>query len=787
MGTSGVNRAVEQAASAARPATSPLELVELAVLEVLGEDPAFGALPTILSLLVTTVGCRAAIAFQEDAGRGLVIRAAHPGHAGGDQALQAEIRALSAEHRDVAAAGGHFLAPLTSGSMPGGRPMSVLMSYSAPDSRRCLCAVALVGDSARWNADARAAARAVAAIVAVRILHANDHAELAESHARTAALVERAPYAIVVADADAHLIVFNQAAQELTGWQREEVLGKPMGEVLIGERERSAAMDGGFLRDIGELELAHGALVESETRFRLLAQLAPVGILQTDLDGTCTYANLRWCELAELTEPQALGASWSQKIHPDDVDRLEREWEQAAVTGRELRTDCRLRPGGGGPVWVNFSVVPILAAGQRPCGFLAAVSDVSARKRAEAESERLLEAEREARRSLAHQTERLNSLIAAAIPGILVSDENGRITQINASFCDMFGIKDGREEVTGTHVAEIVLRIKEVFADPSEFVRRTGAAFTARLPAAGQEITAADGRAFECDYWPVLVDGEYRGDLWLAWDISERKALADQRQRLLEAELAAREAAEQAQAVLAEQNARLQELDGAKTQFLATMSHELRTPLTSIISFTELILDDEQELTPDTTSSLSVIQRNAERLLRLLGDLLLLSRLDAGAVPLDLAPVSVPALIGEAIRSGSAVAAERGITVEVRAGAGPPVQADQFRLEQVFDNLLSNAIKFSGQDGRVRVEATHDQGMWRIEVSDDGIGIPAAELGQLFGRFVRASNARTAGVPGTGLGLSVVKAITELHGGRVTVSSAEGLGTTFTVYLPASA
>jgi signal transduction histidine kinase len=72
-------------------------------------------------------------------------------------------------------------------------------------------------------------------------------------------------------------------------------------------------------------------------------------------------------------------------------------------------------------------------------------------------------------------------------------------------------------------------------------------------------------------------------------------------------------------------------------------------------------------------------------------------------------------------------------------------------------------------------------------VSDDGIGIPAAELGQLFGRFVRASNARTAGVPGTGLGLSVVKAITELHGGRVTVSSAEGLGTTFTVYLPASA
>jgi signal transduction histidine kinase len=124
--------------------------------------------------------------------------------------------------------------------------------------------------------------------------------------------------------------------------------------------------------------------------------------------------------------------------------------------------------------------------------------------------------------------------------------------------------------------------------------------------------------------------------------------------------------------------------------------------------------------------------------------------------------------------------------VQVAAAHGPPIQADLLRLQQVLDNLLSNAIKFSSQGGRVRVEASLAGQMWQIDVTDDGIGIPADELGQLFGRFVRASNARTAGLPGTGLGLSVVKAITELHGGHVELRSTVGSGTTFSVYLPVS-
>ena len=114
----------------------------------------------------------------------------------------------------------------------------------------------------------------------------------------------------------------------------------------------------------------------------------------------------------------------------------------------------------------------------------------------------------------------------------------------------------------------------------------------------------------------------------------------------------------------------------------------------------------------------------------------------------------------------------------------PREGGDARRLTQVLDNLIANAVKFSHRNSRVRVTADYDGAHWRIDVADDGIGIPPDEAGQLFHRFVRASNARTAGLPGTGLGLSIVKVLVEMHGGRVEANSALGRGSTFRVYLP---
>jgi signal transduction histidine kinase len=224
--------------------------------------------------------------------------------------------------------------------------------------------------------------------------------------------------------------------------------------------------------------------------------------------------------------------------------------------------------------------------------------------------------------------------------------------------------------------------------------------------------------------------------------------------------------------------------DERRAQFLAIVSHEMRTPLTSIISFSELLRGEAAGLSPDGLRFLGIIERNADRLLRQIDDLLMLNRIEAGGLPLELDHVSLPDLAAEAVKSAAAVAAKSGVTVHLDAGEGPNVRADPRRLAQVLDNLISNAVKFSHVDGLVRVRLRYLRGAWRIDVSDTGIGIPADEAARLFGPFVRGSNARIAGLPGSGLGLAIVKSLVEMHGGRVKVESALGEGSTFSVFLP---
>ena len=656
--------------------------------------------------------------------------------------------------------------------------------------------------------------------------------DLAGQQALAQTLITGSPDPIIATDSRRRLVAFNPAAEELSGYRRDDVLGQEMTGLLIPERERAAFVahterylatgdrgeyirrvrvpllcaDGteriveltvrqltqdnetffcGFFRDLTEFEHTQTARAESQARFSLLAQLAPVGIVQTGADGRAVFVNDRWCAIAGVRANDALGSDWLDLVHAADRDRVARDLA-AAARGGEMRTDCRLRSSGGADTWVKASAVALHAAGGAVLGFLATFTDITDVKQAEADRERLLAAERTARRSLADQTERLNCLIANAIPGVLFTDEQGQITHVNQSFATVFGTGPP-DPLVGTAASDLVGRIKGQFADPDEFVRRTAEAISVRQPVAGAQMATADGRTLECDYWPVVVGGRYRGDLWLAWDMTERTQLEDKREQLLKAELDARQSAELTQRQLELQNEKLRELDEAKTIFLATVSHELRTPLTSIVSFSELMRAETQSLTADGSQFLDIIERNAHRLLHLVGDLLLLSRLESGAIPLELTAVSIPQLTEEAARAAAAGAAKRDVTVHFSAEDGPLIQADRIRVAQVLDNLIANAVKFSRSNGLVRVDAIWDDlGCgWRIDVADTGIGIPPGEIGQLFGRFVRASNARTAGLPGTGLGLSIVKAITELHGGRVTVDSTLGSGTTFTVYLPA--
>jgi PAS domain S-box-containing protein len=239
-----------------------------------------------------------------------------------------------------------------------------------------------------------------------------------------------------------------------------------------------------------------------------------------------------------------------------------------------------------------------------------------------------------------------------------------------------------------------------------------------------------------------------------------------------------------------------------KDQFVSLISHELRTPLTSILGYLELVLeDDDQPLTDEQRSYLTTVERNADRLLRLVGDLLFTAQVDAGRFTLTPADVDLAAVVRAAEESVRVTAANAGVDVVVDIPTdGLVVPGDAVRLGQACDNLVANAVKFTPAGGRVTLslrtawqtadgEIVADPRpdaapVAQLAVSDTGIGIPANEQGKMFTRFFRASTAQKNAVPGVGLGLAITKAITTAHGGTLDLVSAEGTGTTFTLTLP---
>jgi signal transduction histidine kinase len=227
-------------------------------------------------------------------------------------------------------------------------------------------------------------------------------------------------------------------------------------------------------------------------------------------------------------------------------------------------------------------------------------------------------------------------------------------------------------------------------------------------------------------------------------------------------------------------------MERAKDEFIALASHELRTPLTSILGYLEVLREGEAgTLSSEQARFLDVVARNAERLLRLVNDLLAVARADAGRLGLEIGEVDLAAVAREAVQGAERAAEERGIALSMDLEAGSLlVGGDRARLEQVVDNLVSNAVKFTppGGDVTVRLSAEGDRAL--LEVADTGMGIPRSEQDRLFQRFYRTTLAIQSASPGTGLGLAISKMIVDAHGGTIDVESEEGAGSVFRVRLP---
>ncbi len=263
--------------------------------------------------------------------------------------------------------------------------------------------------------------------------------------------------------------------------------------------------------------------------------------------------------------------------------------------------------------------------------------------------------------------------------------------------------------------------------------------------------------------------------------------LADANEALMDRRLEVELAQETALARERQAVEHLHELDRSRQELVASVSHELRTPLTSITGYLALLVDDDVgTLNEDQQRFVTVVQRNADRLLTLIEEILTFSKVESSDFRLDVTPVDLATVLVSVRAAMLPAASAHDVSFSCAVDdTSVVVDGDAAQLERVVLNLAGNAIKFTAAGGKV-VLAAHRRGdVVELSVSDTGVGIPLAEQSRLFIPFYRASGARQQEVQGTGLGLAIVHTIVERHGGSVTVSSDEGVGTTVRVMLPA--
>lgn len=229
----------------------------------------------------------------------------------------------------------------------------------------------------------------------------------------------------------------------------------------------------------------------------------------------------------------------------------------------------------------------------------------------------------------------------------------------------------------------------------------------------------------------------------------------------------------------------LRYLEKIRKDFVANVSHELRTPVTSIKGYAETLLDGALEDKKNARDFLKIIAMDADRLSKLVNDLLDLSQIESGQMKLELKPTHLSEIIDRVLTDLNKLARSKHITIEKNLPDSlPKVRCDETGMAQVFVNLIENAIKYNKEMGKVIISAKEKDSFLQVAITDTGIGIPEEDLPRIFERFYRVDKAHSRQLGGTGLGLSIVKHIIQFHTGDVSVESRVGVGSTFRVSLP---
>ena len=482
-----------------------------------------------------------------------------------------------------------------------------------------------------------------------------------------------------------------------------------------------------------------------------------VGLAEVDLRGRVLAANDRFCRLAEREPGAAPGEGLHMRnvLDPQDLPAYERGMAQLAAGGGAFVQEARLASRHRRASWVEITASPLPAeVGARSAALV--VADITSRKQTEAGA---MERQRRFRE------------VADAAPVLIWTsgaDRQRRHTWVNARWTSFRGrsieAELGSGWTQGVHPDDLGACLADYAA---AFDGR--AAFTSEY-----RLRRRDGEyRWRLDSGVPLHDddGQFAGYVGSSVDISERKAADRERERLLQAERAARSDAERANQL--------------KDEFLSILSHELRTPLNAVLGWVHLLrtsMHSEGQL----EQGLSVIERNARLQSRMVDDLLDMGGVLAGKMRLDRRRVPVARVVEGVAESLQLAFSAKSVTLRraVPTDAGD-VDGDPSRLHQIVWNLLSNALKFTPAGGLVDIELQRGDADVSIIVRDNGLGIEPAFLPFVFERFRQGDPSTRRPHGGLGIGLALVKSLAELHGGRASASSAgPGSGATFTVTLP---
>ncbi len=628
-------------------------------------------------------------------------------------------------------------------------------------------------------------------------------------------LLDKISDGVIVTDADFNFIYLNRAAERFYGWKLGDVKGRRIDfaksefldvsgrDVLRqllekgsfrGKMEHESEEDArtlveinintlanedgtgfgyiGIFRDLEVKEkIRRSVLKKSQKRVRLFIENSPDIITILNPDGTIRYENAAIKRVLGYTPRKRIGDDAFKIIHPNDVGEVRRIFREVLSEPLAVRTATfRYKHRDGTwrhieSVGMNFVSDPVIA------GVMVSSRDITERKKIEEELRRMhkeldtLVAERTRELTFANQkleSERVKdeAILSSIGEGLVVTDHHDQIMLFNRAAEEMLLYR--AKKVIGKYISEVINLVdvqgfpvtvsKSMsigFADNYYYVRSDGTKFPVLVTAS-----------------PVVIDGKLRGKVIAFRDVTREK-----------------------------------ELERSKDEFISLASHQLRTPLSTIDWYVETLLTGEERGLPKDEKRnekyLKRIYKANKRMIRLVGNLLNVSRLELGTFEMRPSRVQIVKIAKNALRELKHQIQKKSLIITERYDSNlPKVFLDEQFLRIIFDNLLSNAVKYTPEAGRIEISISAEPARFShnpgkkvparlvIKVKDNGCGIPKNQLSKVFSKFFRADNVQGIDSNGTGLGLYITRSLVNLLRGEVKVNSSLNMGTTFYVTIP---